>query len=272
MFKKFRNNLLQLILIIFFVYFLVLVFLYFYQRNLLYHPNENNYSEDRISVEIENVKIKTSDNIELLGWYHEKNLKDFKTLIFFHGNAGSLENRIHKLNHFRDMNINFLIIAWRGFSGNKGNPSEQGLYEDGKSAIDWLIKKGVSEKNLILYGESLGTGVATHLAQNKNYAGVILETPFTSMIDAAKKFYPYIPVKLLLKDKFENYKKIKNINSPILIMHGEVDQLVPFSMGKKIYEIANKPKYSYFTKYDNHMMEYDENLVLALKSFFKSLN
>ena len=272
MLKKFRNNLLQIILVIFFIYFLILVFLYFYQRNLLYHPNENNYSEDRISVEIENVKIKTSDNIELLGWYNEKNLKDFKTLIFFHGNAGSLENRIHKLNHFRDMNINFLIIAWRGFSGNKGNPSEQGLYEDGKSAIDWLIKKGVSEKNLILYGESLGTGVATHLAQNKNYAGVILETPFTSMIDAAKKFYPYIPVKLLLKDKFENYKKIKNINSPILIMHGEVDQLVPFSMGKKIYEIANKPKYSYFTKYDNHMMEYDENLVLALKSFFKSLN
>ena len=262
----------QIILIIFFIYFLVLVFLYFYQRNLLYHPNENNYSEDKISVDIENVRIKTSDNIELLGWYHEKNLKDFKTLIFFHGNAGSLENRIHKLNHFRDMNINFLIIAWRGFSGNNGNPSEQGLYEDGKSAIDWLIKKGVSEKNLILYGESLGTGVATHLAQNKNFAGVILETPFTSMIDAAKKFYPYIPVKLLLKDKFENYKKIKNINSPILIMHGEADQLVPFSMGEKIYEIANEPKYSYFTKYDNHMMEYDENLVLALKSFFKSLN
>jgi len=272
MFKKFRNNLLQIILIIFFIYFLVLVFLYFYQRNLLYHPNENNYSEDKISVDIENVRIKTSDNIELLGWYHEKNLKDFKTLIFFHGNAGSLENRIHKLNHFRDMNINFLIIAWRGFSGNNGNPSEQGLYEDGKSAIDWLIKKGISEKNLILYGESLGTGVAIHLAQNKNFAGVILETPFTSMIDAAKKFYPYIPVKLLLKDKFENYKKIKNINSPILIMHGEVDQLVPFSMGKKIYEIANEPKYSYFTKYDNHMMEYDENLVLALKSFLRSLN
>ena len=262
----------QIILIIFFIYFLVLVFLYFYQRNLLYHPNENNYSEDKISVDIENVRIKTSDNIELLGWYHEKNLKDFKTLIFFHGNAGPLESRIHKLNHFRDMNINFLIIAWRGFSGNNGNPSEQGLYEDGKSAIDWLIKKGVSEKNLILYGESLGTGVATHLAQNKNFAGVILETPFTSMIDAAKKFYPYIPVKLLLKDKFENYKKIKNINSPILIMHGEVDQLVPFSMGKKIYEIANEPKYSYFTKYDNHMMEYDENLVLALKSFLRSLN
>ena len=272
MLKKFRKNLLQLILIIFFLYFFVLIFLYYYQRNLLYLPKENNYSEDKISVDIQKVKILTSDNIELLGWYHEKNLRDYKTLVYFHGNAGSLENRIHKLNHFKDMNINFLIIAWRGFSGNKGKPTEQGLYEDGKSAIEWLMKKGVNEKNLILYGESLGTGVATHLAQNKRYAGIILETPFTSMIDAAKTFYPYIPVSLLLKDKFENYKKVKNIKSPILVMHGEVDQIVPFSMGKKIYEIANEPKYSYFTKYDNHMMEYDEKLVFALKSFFKSLN
>ena len=114
--------------------------------------------------------------------------------------------------------------------------------------------------------------MATHLAQNKNYAGIILETPFTSMVDAAKTFYPYIPVNLLLKDRFENYEKIKNINSPILVMHGEQDQIVPFAMGKKIYEIANNPKYSYFTKYDDHMMEFDEKLVLALKSFIKSLN
>jgi len=272
MLKKFRKNSLQIILFIFFIYFVILVFLYFYQRNLLYHPSENNYSGDKILVDIEKVKISTSDNIQLLGWYHKKNLKDYKTLIFFHGNAGSLENRIHKLNHFQDMNINFLIIAWRGFSGNNGKPSEQGLYEDGKSAIDWLIKKGVSEKNLILYGESLGTGVATHLAQNKSFAGIILETPFTSMIDAAKKFYPYIPVKFLLKDKFENYKKIKKINIPVLVMHGEADQIVPFKMGKKIYEIANQPKYSYFTKYDNHMMEYDKNLLTALNKFFDSLN
>ena len=271
-FKNFGVYFLQFILTIFAIYFLVLVFLYFYQRNLLYHPNENNYSGDKISVDIEKVKIQTADNIELLGWYHKKNLKDYKTLVYFHGNAGSLENRIHKLNHFQDMNINFLIIAWRGFNGNKGKPSERGLYVDGKSAIDWLIKKGVDEKNLILYGESLGTGVASHLAQNKNYAGVILETPFTSMVDAAKNFYHYVPINLLLKDKFENFKKVKNINAPILVMHGEVDKIVPFSMGKKIYEIANNPKYSYFTKYDDHMMEYDENLVLALKSFFNSLN
>ena len=92
------------------------------------------------------------------------------------------------------------------------------------------------------------------------------------MIDAAKTFYPYIPVGLLLKDKFDNKSKIKNISIPVLIMHGEVDQIVPFFMGKKMYEIANEPKYSYFTKHDNHMMEYDKNLIKALNSFIKSLN
>ena len=272
MLKKFRNNLLLFLQIIVLIYFLILIFLFFYQRNLMYHPNENNYSDDQLSVFIEKVKINTSDNIELLGWYHEKDLKKHKTIIFFHGNAGSLENRIHKLNHFKDMNINFLIIAWRGFSGNKGKPTEEGLYADGNSAINWLKEKGLKDEDIIIYGESLGTGIATEIAQNKNFAGLILETPFTSMIEAAKNFYPYIPVGLILKDKYENNEKIKNINVPILVMHGESDQIVPFWMGKKIFNLASEPKYSYFTKYDDHMMEYDDKLVLALKSFVDSLN
>ena len=254
------------------IYFLVLVYTYIFQRNLLYHPTENNYSGDQLVVKIEKVKIKTQDNIELLSWYHNKNLNDYKTILFLHGNAGSLENRIHKINHFKDMNVNFLIIAWRGFSGNKGKPTEKGLYEDASSAIRWLKSKGVKENNLIIYGESLGTGIATELAQNKNFAGIILESPFTSMIEAGKDKYPFLPVKLLLKDKYESNKKIKNINSPILIMHGKVDNIVPFHMGKKMYELANEPKYSYFSEYDDHMMEYNESLLKVLKDFINGLN
>ena len=272
MLRKLRNNLLLFFQIIILLYFLILIFLFFYQRNLMYHPSENNYSNDQLTVLIEKVKVDTQDGIQLLGWYHKKDIDRYKTILFFHGNAGSLENRIHKLNHFKEMDVNFLIIAWRGFSGNKGKPSEKGLYEDGRSAINWLLKKGVNEENIIIYGESLGTGVATHLSQNRKFAGIVLETPFTSMVDAAKKFYPYIPVSLLLKDKFNNKDKIKNVIAPVLIMHGESDQIIPFFMGKKIYEVANEPKYSYFTKHDNHMMEYDENLVKALNSFFISLN
>jgi uncharacterized protein len=270
--KKSKNFLLQIIIAISLIYLSVLVFLFFFQRSLLYHPNENNYFNDKLKVDIEKIQIKTSDNINLLGWFHKKDLRKFKTIVYFHGNAGKLENRIHKLNHFKDMNVNFLIIAWRGFSGNSGKPTEQGLYKDGNSAIEWLKNMGLDDKDIIIYGESLGTGIATQIAQNKKFAGLILETPFTSMVDTAKNIYPYIPVGLLLKDRYENDKKIKNINIPVLILHGEADQIVPFKMGKKIYEMANQPKYSYFTKYDNHMMEYDEKLVFALKSFMKSLN
>ncbi len=267
-----RNFLLEIFIGILVIYASVLIVLFIFQRNLMYHPNENNYFGDKLEVEIEKVKITTSDNINLLGWFHNKNLKKFKTIVYFHGNAGNLDNRIYKLNYFKNMDVNFLIIAWRGFSGNKGKPSEQGLYEDGKSTIEWLKNLGVTEKDIIIYGESLGTGIATEIAQNNKFAGLILETPFTSMIEAAKNFYPYIPVGLLLKDKYKNDKKIENINIPILVMHGEVDQIVPFWMGKTIYEIANQPKYSYFTKYDDHMMEFDENLVLTLEKFIKSLN
>ena len=254
------------------IYSLILVLLFIFQRNLMYHPDENNYSGDKLEVDIKKVKINTSDGLDLLGWFHKKDLKRFKTIIYFHGNAGKLENRIHKLNHFKDMDVNFLIIAWRGFSGNDGKPSEENLYIDGNSSIKWLKNLGLSEKDIIIYGESLGTGIATEIAKNNNFAGLVLETPFTSMIEAAKNFYPYIPVRILLRDKYENDKKIKNINIPVFVMHGEADQIVPFWMGKKIYEMANQPKYSYFTEYDDHMMEFDEKLVFELRTFFKSLN
>tara|TARA_B100002051_G_C16593036_1_gene563832 strand:+ start:53 stop:889 length:837 start_codon:yes stop_codon:yes gene_type:complete len=266
------NYIVTILLTFVFIYFFILVYTYIFQRNLLYHPGENNYFGDQLKVEVEKVKIKTQDNIELLSWYHSKNIDSYKTILFLHGNAGSLENRIHKINHFKDMNINFLLIAWRGFNGNKGKPTEKGLYEDARSAVAWLKSKGIKENNIVIYGESLGTGVATEIAQKKNFAGVILESPFTSMIDAGKTKYPYLPVRLLLKDKYESNKKIKNIKSPILIMHGKVDKIVPFYMGKKMYELANQPKYFYFSDYDDHMMEYNEKLLKILKEFIYSLN
>ena len=272
MFQKFKVFLFKLFLVLVFVYISILLVLFFFQRNLLYNPSENNYSDDKLTVPIEKVKIKTQDNIDLLGWYHKKNSSNNKTILFLHGNAGSLQNRIHKINNFENMNINFLIIAWRGFSGRIGFPSEKGLYEDAKSAVRWLKQKGLMEEDIIIYGESLGTGIAVEIAQNSNFSGVILEAPFTSMIEVAKNKYPIFPIRFLLKDKYESDKKIKNIKSPLLIMHGEVDKVVPFWMGKKIYNIANEPKYSYFTKYDNHMMEYDESFTIVMKKFVESLN
>jgi len=213
-----------------------------------------------------------NDNPEHTAEGYIKEAKDLinkKTILFFHGNAGELSNRNYKLNEFSKMDVNFLIIAWRGFSGNEGKPTEKGLYQDANSAIDWLKSKGVKEEQLILYGESLGTGVATEVAQNKNLAGIILESPYTSMTELAGKYYPLLPVKFLLKDRYESIKKIKNIRSPILIMHGGLDPIVPFQMGVQLYEAANEPKFKYFITNDDHMMRYDQNLTQQLKAFIE---
>ena len=268
-----KMNYLTIILLSFvLIYLIILIITYVFQRNLLYYPSENNYSGDKISVLVKKVRIRTQDKIELLSWFHNKNLKKYKTILFLHGNAGSLENRIHKINHFNNINVNFLLLSWRGFSGNKGKPTEAGLYEDARSAVRWLESVGVKEKNIIIYGESLGTGVAIEIGQNKKFAGIILESPFTSMVAAGKDKYPYLPVRFLLKDQYESDQKIKNIEIPILVMHGKVDNIVPFHMGKKIYELANEPKYFYFSNYDNHMMEYNNTLLKVLKKFIYSLN
>ena len=252
-----------------------MIAVFFYQRNFLYHPSVNNYLKNQAlsePSEIKKVNITTNDEIDLKGWFYNKNLNKFKTVLFLHGNAGSLENRTYKLNHFKDLNVNFLIIAWRGFSGNEGKPNEKGLYEDADSAISWLKTKGIDEKNIILYGESLGTGVAIEIAQNKNYAGVILESPFTSMINMGRKYYPFFPVNFLLKDKFESNKKISSVSAPVLIIHGKVDKIVPYYMGEKMYELANEPKFFYTQEYGDHMVEYDEKLLSTLKKFIQSLN
>ena len=153
-----------------------------------------------------------------------------------------------------------------------GKPNEMGLYEDARSAVKWLNMKSINDKDIIIYGESLGTAIAVEIAQNKKYAGVILESPFTSMVNIGKKYYPFFPVSLLLKDKFESYKKINNVFIPVLIMHGKVDKIVPYDMGRKMYELANEPKFFYSQEYGDHMIEYDEKLLAALKKFILSLN
>ena len=250
-------------------YLLIIIFVYFNQRNLLYHPFENNYNTDEANFSYEEIFIPTSNGKNLKAWFHLKDIKQKKTLVFFHGNAGDLRNRIYKLNLLKKFDINFLIVAYRGFSGNEGSPTEEGLYQDARDTLSWLKKKEIKDSQIVIYGESLGTAISAEVAQNKKFAGIILESPFTSMVDAGKHYYFYLPVSLLLKDRYETLKKLKNIKIPILIMHGENDKIVPFHMGKRIFEEANEPKYFYFPKDDDHMMEYNENLTNAIGEFLE---
>ena len=251
------------------VYLLVLLFIYFNQRNLLYHPGDNNYLDDKIQFSYKEVFIEVDQDIKLKSWLIEKDLKKYKTLVFFHGNAGNLFNRVHKLNELHKLEINILIISWRGFSGNLGKPTEKNFYQDAQKSIEWLNSKGIESKKIILYGESLGTGVAVELAQKNIFNSIILESPFTSMAKTAKIYYPYLPVNLLLKDKYDSINKIHKITKPILIMHGMKDDLVPYIMSVELFNKANKPKYSFFPKDDNHMMDFNDELLDKIRLFIK---
>ena len=253
------------------IYVVITVIVYFYQRKLLYHPFSPQITGEGLVHNFETINFKTSDNFVLKGWFHLKN-SNKKTILFLHGNAGNLDNRIDKLNSLGSMEINFLIIAWRGYSGNLGSPSEVGLYKDALGAIKWLNEKGISNDQIVLYGESLGTAIATEVGQNKNFAGIILEAPFTSMVDMGQKIYPIFPVRFLLKDKYESKNKIKNLKSPILVLHGRKDKIVPFYMGEKIFEMANNPKFKYFTDLDDHMMNFDDKLINEIDLFISNLN
>jgi fermentation-respiration switch protein FrsA (DUF1100 family) len=252
-------------------YFIIILFVYFYQRNLLYHPSENNYLNDKITFNYEEIFIETDKKIKLKSWFIKKDLNKFKTILIFHGNAGNLFNRVYKLNELNKLDVNILLISWRGFSGNKGKPTEKNLYHDAEEAIKWLNNRGVISKNIILYGESLGTGVATELGTSNAFGGIILESPFTSIANAAKIYYPYLPVNIILKDRYDSIGKIKNITTPILIMHGKKDNIVPQKMGLELYEKANQPKFSYFPENDDHMMEYNDNLLNSIKLFINKI-
>ena len=252
-------------------YLLILLFMYIFQRTFMYHPNVKNTDSTTVQFKYKEVYIESEKDIKLKSWHSYLN-PNKKTILFFHGNAGELGARTYKLNKFNDLDLNFLIISWRGFSGNNGKPTEQGLYKDAQKAVEWLEKKGINKKDIVLYGESLGTGIAVELATKSKYSGIILESPYTSMIDMGKRFYPFLPISILQKDKYNSLKKLSMLKSPILVLHGKSDTLVPFYMGKKIYDAANEPKYYYFPDLDNHMMTYDQDMLRTLSNFVNEIS
>ena len=242
----------KIISIIFFIYFLVVFYVYSKQRSLLYVPNIDNYDDETLTINTDEVFIRNSDG------------NDLRSLFY--------KNPSNKINKLAKYNQNILLISWRSYSGNQGTPSEQGLYDDAQSAINWLNDKDILTEHIIIYGESLGTAVSLEVAQDKPFKGIILEAPFTSMIDAAKFHYPYLPVSLMLKDKYLSSEKIKNVKSPIFIMHAKGDDIVPFSMGEKMFELANEPKQSYFIDENEHLVTYDDQLMKSMDNFYKILN
>ena len=225
------------------IYILVGFILFLMQRKLTFNKSGKPSDPDHYGLNnVDEVFLEVSDSLKLLAWF-SRPVNNKPVIVYFHGNSFDIGERAYRIKNYIKEGFGVLLPAYRGFSGNKGNPTEKNIYNDSKLFINWLIdKNNIKENDIILYGESLGTAVAVELGRYKSYKAVILEAPFTSVVEIAKKTYPIYPVKYLIWDKFENLFKINDLVSPILFIHGKKDEIVPFEMGKKLYEKYNKKK------------------------------
>ena len=249
------------IITIFFVYILIGLILFFYQRKILFNiSSKPKKPEDYQLNNIKELKIKTSDGVNLLAWYSRPKVNQ-PLLVYFHGNSFDIGERAFRIKRYINSGWGTLLLAWRGYSGNLGKPTEKNLYIDGESTIKWIVKNlNYDYENLIIYGESLGCGVAVELATRYKFKSIILESPFTSIYDIAKKRYKIYPIKYLVLDKFDNYSKIDKILSPLLIISGKKDEVIPHSHSKKLFLKANNPKKNLFIDEAMHNNLYDFNI------------
>ncbi len=230
------------IFIILIAYSFLVALLYFTQTSHIFFPTRE-YSPPPSQLNIEEVYFETTDKVKLHGWWMKtENAK--KTVLFFHGNAGNLSHREWQMEIFRELELNALIFDYRGYGKSLGKiKTEQDLYQDGEGAWTFLTKeKNITPESIIIWGRSVGGGIAVDLAQEKGINALILESTFYSMREVAQKHYWYMPIGLLLKYQFASGKKIKNVHAQILIIHSPEDEVIPFEQGKKLFDFTNEPK------------------------------
>ncbi|MFV1997122.1 MAG: alpha/beta hydrolase [Acidiferrobacterales bacterium] len=235
-----------LIAILVFAYALIVVIIYFSQSRMIYLPEIPSRNlvatPERLGMDYENVWLRTADNVSLHGWYVPAKKSKY-TLLFFHGNAGNISHRLESLKIFNELGLSVLIIDYRGYGNSGGRPTEAGTYEDARAAWQYLVsERGMDEKNIILFGRSLGAAIAAQLATVVSPGGIIVESAFTSTEALAKTVYWYLPVKLLTRIHYPTAKYISRISSPILVIHSRQDEIVPFRQGRQLFDLASKPK------------------------------
>ena len=230
-----------------------MVFIRFIENRSIFHPDKNVYlTPDYRGLKYDDVTFSTEDGLKLNGWFIPGKTKSMTadnlfTLLWFHGNAGNISHRLENIKMLYDrVPVNIFIFDYRQYGKSEGKVSEQGTYIDARAALVYLqSREDINHERIIIFGRSVGSGVAVDLAVKGKCCALILETPFTSMKDLAKSLYPFLPIGYILQTKYDSISKIRDIKVPTLIMHGDKDELVPIEQGRKLYEVANEPKEFY---------------------------
>jgi hypothetical protein len=233
---------LKLALVLVAVYGIVAVAAFIAQRKLMYFPDSTRVPPSSFALTgVEERVLKTPDGETIITWYGPA-AADRPTLLYFHGNAGNLANRSERVRKYLARGIGVFILSYRGYSGSTWRPSEPNNVADAKLAYKALIAEGVAPDDIILYGESLGSGVAVQVAAEKPVGGIILDAPYTSIVDVAAGAYPFFPVRPFLFDRYETLKHLSALSAPLLVIHGEEDEVIPVAMGRAVYAAAKAPK------------------------------
>lgn len=222
----------------------VVILVYFVQRRLQYYPNRVYPGKPAAHglPQMQEIQVTTEDGLNLVAWFAPPKNQGQKIIVFYHGNAGNLADRAPKAREWLNAGYGVYMCEYRGYAGNKGSPAEDGFYKDARAALRWLDKSGYTPSQWVFYGESLGTGMAVEMAREFQVKALILESPFTSATDVAKVVYFWLPVAYLLKDRFDNLGKIKDIKASLLIVHGDEDPVIPHAQAHDLYTAANHPK------------------------------
>jgi len=223
-------------------YLIFLLFLTIFQARLIYIPlKEMQATPEVIGLEYEPINFKGSDGTHLFGWFIPAK-KSKTTLLFMHGNAGNISHRLDSIKLFNSLGLNVFIFDYRGYGKSEGTAGEQNTYDDAKSAWNYLLKnKRVKAEDIIIFGRSLGGAIATNLGHTLKPKGIILESTFTSVKDFSSDVYPFLP-KFLIHFNYETTKYLKDINYPVLVIHSEDDDIIPFKHGEAVFKSTNEPK------------------------------
>jgi fermentation-respiration switch protein FrsA (DUF1100 family) len=185
------------------------------------------------------VALSTPDGLSLFSWYCRAQERQ-PTVLILHGNAGNIDGRMPLAQQFMTSGFGVFLLEYRGYGSNPGSPTEAGLYDDARAAMQFLQKQGVPLEQIVIYGESLGTAVATQVASEFAVCAVVLQSPFTSITNLAHLHYPWLLIKP--RDKFDSLSRITKVHAPLLVLHGNADTLVPIHEGKTLFAKANEPK------------------------------
>lgn len=220
-----------------------LLLLWAMQRKLMYFPSGDVPPPVALGLaDVESVTFDTTDGVRLRGWFFPVRHAP-ATVLVFNGNAGNRADRVPLATALRVRGFQVLLFDYRGFGGNPGAPTERGLASDARAAREYLVARGdVHRSRLVYFGESLGSAVAVELATEHPPAALILRSPFTSMADIGQYHYPWLPVRWLIRDRFATIDRIPHVASPLLIVVGERDSIVPIDHSRRLYDAAAEPK------------------------------